>query len=191
MRRQPKYAIPWLAATVVVAATVGLGGCQKTREAFGLEKSAPDEFAVVTRAPLTMPPDYGLRPPSPGAPRPQEREVKEEARRLLVQSGRAADDGSAAGSPGQTALLGRAGAANVDPGIRQTVSRESQALAEGDKGLVDRLMFWRPEEAKGAAVDPTLEAKRLRENSALGDAATKGPTPVIQRKKRGLLEGLF
>ena len=29
-------------------------------------KRSPDEFAVVRRAPLILPPDYGLRPPRPG-----------------------------------------------------------------------------------------------------------------------------
>ena len=32
-----------------------------------MTKEPPDEFAVVTKAPLVMPPDYNLRPPKPGA----------------------------------------------------------------------------------------------------------------------------
>ena len=37
----------------------------------------PDEFAVESRAPLTVPPDFDLRPPEPGAPRPQEKTAKQ------------------------------------------------------------------------------------------------------------------
>ena len=51
----------------LVALIISVGGCEGVREAAGIAKKAPDEFAVVTRAPLSMPPDYGLRPPRPGA----------------------------------------------------------------------------------------------------------------------------
>ena len=64
-------------------------------------------------------------------------------------------------------------------------------LAAGDKGFVDQLIFWRKEEPKHSEIDPTKEARRLRENAAMGDPATKGPTPVIERKKRGILSGIF
>lgn len=171
---------------------LGLSGCAKTREAFGLNKSAPDEFAVVTRAPLSMPPDYGLRPPTPGVKRPQERDIKDEARRILVTSGGGAGTTTrGALSVGESALLSKAGAANVDPSIRQMVSRENQILVAGDKGFVDQLIFWRKNEPNHSEIDPTKEARRLRENAAMGDPATKGATPVIERKKRGILSGIF
>ena len=39
------------------------GGCEGARKAIGLEKAAPDEFSVYTRAPLSLPPitDSGRR----------------------------------------------------------------------------------------------------------------------------------
>ncbi|MEE2969863.1 MAG: DUF3035 domain-containing protein [Pseudomonadota bacterium] len=177
----------------VLALGLSLSGCQKTREAFGLNKSAPDEFAVVTRAPLSMPPDYGLRPPTPGVQRPQERDIKDEARRILVTSGTggASTRTGAAPSVGESALLNRAGAANTDSSIRQTVSRENKLLAAGDSGFVDRLIFWRKPDPKHSEIDASREARRLNENAAMGDPVTKGATPVIQRKKRGILGGIF
>ena len=33
------------------------GGCDSARETIGLEKAAPDEFSVYTRAPLSLPPE--------------------------------------------------------------------------------------------------------------------------------------
>ncbi len=182
-----------IAAIGVLALGLGVSGCAKTREAFGLNKSAPDEFAVVTRAPLSLPPDYGLRPPTPGVQRPQEKDVKDEARRILVTSGGGtATETMSAPSVGEEALLSKAGAAHTDPSIRQKVSRENSLLASGDKGFVDRLMFWRKkDEEKHSEIDPTGEARRLSENAAMGDPATKGPTPVIERKKRGILGGIF
>ena len=175
-------------ATVgLLALGLGLSGCEKTREAFGLNRTAPDEFSVVTRAPLSMPPDYGLRPPTPGAKRPQESAIKDEARRILVTSGSGAKtQTSGAASVGESALLKKAGADNTDPSIRQQVSRENKILAAGDKGFVDRLMFWRKDEPKHSEIDAASEARRLNENAAMGDPASKGATLVIQRKKKGL-----
>lgn len=191
MTKSPVVRIVCLALALSLAG--GLGGCSKAREAFGLAKSAPDEFAVVTRAPLSMPPDYGLRPPSPGTTRPQEGTVQQEARRILLQSGAGNGRRAAAGgfSRGERALLGRAGAGNADPSIRATVDRESSVLAAENDGFIDSLIFWQKREPAGVVLDPARESRRLRDNAALGEPATKGATPVIKRRKRGFLEGIF
>jgi len=42
-------------------------------------RSSLDEFAVSKRAPLTIPPDFALSPPRPGAPRPQEADSSQQA----------------------------------------------------------------------------------------------------------------
>ena len=39
---------------------MGLEGCSSTSRALGLAKVTPDEFRVVTKAPLILPPDYSL-----------------------------------------------------------------------------------------------------------------------------------
>ena len=55
-----------------------------------MDQVGPDEFAVESRAPLTIPPDFALRPPQPGAPRPQETTAAERARKVIdtaVQAG--------------------------------------------------------------------------------------------------------
>jgi hypothetical protein len=46
----------------------GLSGCDSAREVFGYNKQAPDEFQVYARAPLSLPPDYNLRPHEGRAP---------------------------------------------------------------------------------------------------------------------------
>lgn len=177
---------------------LGIAGCDGARSAIGLDKQAPDEFAVVTRAPLSMPPDYGLRPPTPGAERPQERTVRNEARDILLRSSRltpqdAVRTAVASGrlTPGEAAFLARAGALNVDPAIRQTVNRESTAVAEATAGMLDKVLFWQKADEPGTIVDPEKEARRLREARAMGDAVNDGEVPVIERKQRGILEGIF
>ena len=175
-----------------VAALV-LGGCDGAREAMGIGKQSPDEFAVVTRAPLSMPPDFGLRPPRPGADRPQEATVKESARDLIVKSGNpdASSRAVTSISQGESALLTKAGATNPDPGIRRAINRESSILATENDSFADRLIFWQDKPTPGTIVDAEAERKRLRENAALGDAPTKGRSPQIVRKPKGWLEGIF
>jgi len=62
-------------SSVVLTSIVGLlgmTGCEGIKEQLGLNKKAPDEFTVITKAPLVMPPDFTLRPPRPGAEPTQE-----------------------------------------------------------------------------------------------------------------------
>src|SRR5260370_7041930 len=54
-----------------LACALLISGCSDLKKAIGLERTSPDEFAVESRAPLTMPPDFNLPPPQPGATRPQ------------------------------------------------------------------------------------------------------------------------
>lgn len=182
-----------LAVAVLAVLASGLAACgDKTREAIGLDRPPPDEFAVLTRAPLTIPPEFGLRPPKPGAPRPQELEVKDEARKILLRSAKR-DDASANVNPtsGEQALLGRAGAAGAESTIRREVDNESAQIAQSERRFVDKLIFWRKDEPPGQVIDATKESQRLRGNAALGSPPTSGPTPVIERRERGFLEGIF
>ncbi|HZD26573.1 MAG TPA: DUF3035 domain-containing protein, partial [Alphaproteobacteria bacterium] len=72
-----------VAATTLAA---GLGACSTLKEQVGLTKRPPDEFTVVTKAPLVIPPDFTLRPPAPGAKRPQDIQPDTSARDALMAS---------------------------------------------------------------------------------------------------------
>ncbi|MBM3559287.1 MAG: DUF3035 domain-containing protein, partial [Alphaproteobacteria bacterium] len=68
--RRPTARHRQIARLVPLAAVLALavGGCgEDTKRSLGLSKPAPDEFSVVSRAPLSLPPNYTLRPPRPGA----------------------------------------------------------------------------------------------------------------------------
>jgi hypothetical protein len=54
--------------TAIAGLALSLTACETVRTAVGANKQPPDEFAVVTKAPLIIPPDYNLKPPKPGAP---------------------------------------------------------------------------------------------------------------------------
>jgi hypothetical protein len=221
---------------IVLAAALPLAltACEGVKQELGLTKQPPDEFAVVaSKAPLVVPPDFTLRPPRPGAPRPQEQQPAEAARSALVAStqpdsrgrmltaqpgapqpgapspppqfanvaptagpvvfgaSRAATAMPAGPTAGEKALLGHAGTEVANPSIREIVNRESAQLAEADRSFADKLIFWQEPTPPGVVVDAEAEAKRLRENAAVGRDASEGDTPVVVRRKRGWLEGIF
>jgi hypothetical protein len=161
-----------LAAVALMGAAVSLNACNHAREAMGMTKVTPDEFRVVTKAPLTLPPDYDLRPPAPGEPRPQELQPESAARLALL--GEAA---SANRDDGEKLLVKRAGAEKADPLARYVVDDEFGAIAYKDKSFADRVMFWKPGAAtaqvaqndRAAAaldahpIDPKVESVRIKE----------------------------
>lgn len=168
------------AATLALLALTGCSG--DVERTLGLTRDAPDEFTVETRAPLSMPPDYTLTPPQPGAPRPQELTAQQAAEAALAP-------GAALGAPpagpdtsGQQALVTAAGGAGPAD-VRQKLAAE-QGLDNHGGGFTASLMFWRSPPPPGAALDADAEAKRLRENAALGQPATVGSTQIIQDKKK-------
>ena len=175
---------------------LALGACEGVKKQLGMTKQSPDEFRVVARAPLSLPPDFSLRPPQPGAVRPQEGTPAQQARQaifrvedkkitapepLAVDSGR---------SRGELSFLKAAGADNVDKDIRTVVDREADSL-QGDETFLQSLVFWREEDKPGTIVDADGEARRLRENSALGKDVSEGETPSIERRQKALFEGIF
>jgi len=168
------------AAAAALIAAAGLAGCDTAQKAFGIAKVTPDEFRVVTKAPLTLPPDYSLRPPAPGEPRPQELQPESAARQALI--GQRAGD---VRSDGERLLVTKAGADRADPLVRYVVDDEFGNLAHKDKSFADYVIFWKHGDAvvappgqdanTAAPIDPAVEEKRLQ-------ALTGGKTVVIERQ---------
>lgn len=180
-----------LAASALAGCTLVLASCGNGADlsrTFGMTRDAPDEFMVTTRAPLSMPPDFSLRPPRPGAPRPMEQSEERQAEDTLVPQA-ALGTTQAGESPGQEALLQQAGP-QVSNAIRAKVDADAR-LDAANNGFVDQLLFWRRTSPQGIVVDPQKEAQRLREDAALGESPETGDTPIIQPRKKGWLEGLF
>ena len=136
---------------------------------------------VVTKAPLTLPPDYSLRPPAPGEPRPQELQPESAARQAL--------EGQREGdvrSDGEKLFVARAGADRADPLVRYVVDDEFGSLAHKDKSFADYVIFWKRGDAatpkpelgdpnESTPIDPAVEEERIRK-------LTNGQTVVIARQ---------
>jgi hypothetical protein len=166
-----------------------LSGCgDNLSRTIGLQRDLPDEFTVTTSPPLSMPPDYNLRPPRPGAPRPQAQSDRQEAEEDLAPQ-LALGAPAAQNSPGQSALVQQLGTP-APRDIRTAVDRDA-AEGSNNQGFIDELLYWRKPDTANAQVDAAKEAQRLRENAALGQAPTVGDTPIIQGRKQGWFTRLF
>jgi len=179
---------------IIAGLALSVSACGGFRDSLGLNKQSPDEFRVVSRAPLTLPPDYSLRPPEPGAPRPQVGTPAQQAERAVFansQNPAVQQQAAVPRTAGEAALLQATGATEADPNIRLIVNRETKQINEEADYFVDRLVFWNDITPAGTIVDPVAETRRLQENAALGQPPTTGPTPQIERRRKAPLEGLF
>ena len=139
MRRQQilRLAVPCLAV-------LALSACDSLRREAGLTKQSPDEFAVMTKAPLIIPPDFNLRPPAPGAPPLNQQDPMTSAQVALFSGSDPAT--VAAGmtgnfTPGERMLLANAGVQNIDPSIRAQLQADGRATAAAaDQSFTDRVL---------------------------------------------------
>lgn len=115
-----------LAAGAVLLASCGSSGL--------LNRERPDEFAVQRQAPLIVPPDFDLVPPTPGAPRPAEGTASQQALDALF-------GGPAQRSAVENSAIGQAGEAA--PGIRSSVG-DTQTFTV-DKGATTQAIVAAPE----------------------------------------------
>jgi hypothetical protein len=130
---------PFLLAVALAPAFLLLAGCNDFRQAIGLDRVGPDEFAVESRAPLTIPPDYDLRPPQAGAARPQEVSAAEKARKAIDTAG--------PGEPGKQASAGL----RVPPGGLNS-GGSADSTQQGDQSLSNKLLGYNGPDS-GAAVE--------------------------------------
>jgi hypothetical protein len=155
----------------VSVAAVALSGCGTLRQAVAPGKVTPDEYRVVAKAPLVVPPEFSLRPPAPGQPRPQELAPESQARAIVLGQRQAI-----ARDEGEKLLVAKAGAERADPLVRYVVDDEFGDLAHKDKSWADRIMFWRKGESPA---NPQL----TQANAAASTPAALDPAAVDAKVK--------
>lgn len=169
---------------VSAAALIGTSACSSgVRQALGSERNTPDEFRVVTIAPLSTPPEYNLRPPRPGELRAEDVFQDRQARRALF-----GDLDSSQATDGEILFAARAGAADANPDVRALIDGETAGLVRKRESLADRVLFWRDTERlvndEGQPLDPAAEEARV------GRITGEGAVEITRRNNRTKLPGL-
>jgi hypothetical protein len=133
-----------ISAFVALTGILALVGCTDFKQAVGLEPTMPDEFAVESNPPLTIPPDFDLRPPEPGAPRPQEESTAKQAEQIIDQAG--------PGTPGQQASAYRLQRSPNDLGNLGPQAPNPNAMVAAES-LSSKLLDYSGTSTSGATVE--------------------------------------
>ena len=122
--------------SILVLASFSLGACSTMKDLSGVNKKTPDEFRVLSKPPLVMPPDYNLRPPRAGMPKPQQLAPSAQAINALFP-GRATLPPSA--SAGEAAMIEAVGLGTVSANIRSVADGNDTIVVEKGTLLRDVL----------------------------------------------------
>lgn len=202
-----RFHITSIALLLLLAACSG----GNVKEMLGIDSRAPDEFRVVSRPPLSVPPQFNLMPPAipDGSANPYAADKQAES----LVTGKPADAANGSetfvlknvgtdtvvtpveartvnnttGSSAEAQFLQNAGADNADPTVRRALVEEKITKQEeqDDRSWWDWMTF-RPEK-KEAVVDATKEAERIQKNQQEGKPANDGETATVKPKDRGVL----
>lgn len=195
---------PFLFCLPLLLAACGDGSM---RDTLGLNRDAPDEFTVVSRPALSVPPEFNLRPPQPGAP-PLGPSADETARGLIL--GKPATNlpdinslteptvstavtpviASDAPTQGASALLKHAGADAADENIRSQLGTDAVTPVDNShaKSLYEKLIG---ADKAQPVVDAKKEAERLRDNREAGKPLNEGEVPVEETKPPSVIDRIF
>lgn len=194
---------------------LSLAACtgREVRETLGVNKSAPDEFRVVSRPPLSVPPEFTLRPPAPGQEPLLEGDREREAQSLIL-----GDDYSDVGekrfltlgdvapakrvetaldpvfsssleSAAEATFLSNIGASGADPEIRTKLYEERSAKpVDDDASPLER---WLGLSESSSVVDPEAESARIKENIEKEKPINEGEVKTLDSKEKSVLDKLF
>jgi hypothetical protein len=180
-----------ISMAVLLAAVLTLPACSDVKQEMGVGRNSPDEFTVVQRAPLTLPPEYTLRPPTdPSEAQPAAEAAAAAKTTLLGKEATPAVEGN-----GEKTLLGKLGVTAAEPNIRKLIDEDNGYIALKSRPVAEKLIFWNDQgpsasDIPSSVVDPQKEAERIKKNKAEGKSINDGTVPVIE-KKESTLDKIF
>lgn len=169
---------------LVAASALVSTGCNSMGKAMGMTKTTPNEFNILTKAPLVVPPEYNLRPPKTGELNVEEKYASVAARKALL-----GEIDPAKPSRGEAVLLSKAGGASADPAVRVIIDGQN-SIERKSQGFADRVIFWKDGKAidqNGQPLDPDTEARRMK---AVSSATGGAPVEIKRRPAAAKLPGL-
>lgn len=188
-----------LAAFTLLTLTACGGGTVK--ETLGINRKAPDEFRVVARPPLSVPPQFNLRPPvAPGEASPGPT-AEGKARALITgvnEDGKTLEPSTAdtavtpvTSSPLSTSAEGQflknAGAERANTNVRRELEADRSTASYAQEEEESSWWSIPGTNKKDAMVDAKKESERLKKNKEEGKPVTEGATPETKGRDTGVL----
>jgi len=167
-----------LVIAITALSGFAVSGCTSTSKALGLKKEAPNEFNILTKAPLVVPPEYNLRPPATGESSAENNYSQKSAREALI-----GDIDEAEPTRGEIVLMSKAGVGRADQEIRLVIDGQNSVERKSD-AFSDRVMFWKDGKIvtpDGSPINAEDEARRIKAS----EAATGGGEVQITRRPAG------
>ena len=158
-----KFRMPWF----LLASGLRVTGCSSFDEAGGTAKRSPDEFQVVVRPPLTLPPSFSLEPVDSSAKQESASDAISVTDQVLTQGGRA--DASSF-----DAVFGTD---QIEPDIRTKIDEETLGIQIERRLPIEILFGGQPN--IGPELSAEAEAKRIRDAIKNGESPTDSPTLAI------------
>lgn len=199
---------------VMVAMLAACSGGE-VRETLGVNRRAPDEFKVVSRPPLSIPPDFSLRPPEPGADPRISGSAEKQAESLIINNGnpdpfeslakpdtsvstaldplvsKSLDEYTTTNSAAESAFLSSIGAEQADRNIRNLIYEDNKQEPESREDASGLEVLLGTDKKVEPVLDPKAEAERIRENKDEGKAVTDGEVKTIDDKPANVIDQLF
>lgn len=165
---QPRYFI-------IMAGSLLLNACGEVsvKDTLGLDQRAPDEFRVVSRPPLSVPPQFDLRPP--GVTGENMPATRTRAQSLML--GNTDNSKDISSSKAEATFLQKAGVDAADPNIKKELTEQkiNEQLQKEEKGWWSRVTVI--PEREEPVVKANDEAERIKKNKEEGKPITEGDTP--------------
>ncbi len=160
-----------------------LSACSNTDNLIKLSEIPPDEFSVVRKDPLEIPPNFNLRPPGKSK-KTNSLDPSEKAKDVLSDliSKKEKINSNENLTKGDTILLKNTGFSERNYSIREILNTEN-SLALQNKGRIELLIEKLVGDSSNENIlDPEKELRRSQEKIATGENFIKSQKPVIIRR---------
>ena len=113
-----------------------ISGCgSELSDVLGTNKLPPDEFTILTKPPLIVPPEYNLRPPAEGEIRPNVQQPNRQLQSILFGQ-KQTDDFSSS----EISLMTGSDVAEAIPNIKEVLDSEMRDVEEVSSNLESQVL---------------------------------------------------
>ena len=113
-----------------------ISGCgSELSDVLGTNKLPPDEFTILTKPPLIVPPEYNLRPPAEGEIRPSVQQPNRQLQSILFGQNQTDDFSSS-----EISLMTGSDVAEAIPNIKEVLDSEMRDVEEVSSNLESQVL---------------------------------------------------